>query len=307
MSFLIYTLALLFILFPDTLLAETTRNAGTAQRVQAVNPVATAPSCSFNLRRGWNIRRNPSYQGGGNVCDSTRRLTNGTWGSVTPIGMVGDWVRIAASQCPRSIGYVHKRSFSPTDRRRLDAGQYCREAGVTAFLRAAQAPEVTAPTEPPAQQRGSEVRSLNNRGHEFPLPACLGLKNGGGLGHYGAPRRNGNRRYRHTGCDYYSPQGTAVKSPCSGRIIQSNNGSRAGNTIRLRCDNGDQFTFMHLHNSQPRRRAPVGPVTQGAVIGGVGNTGNARRQAPHLHLEAVIGGRRVDPQSLWDCGGDSGH
>ena len=69
---------------------------------------------------------------------------------------------------------------------------------------------------------------------------------------------------------------------------------------------GDQFKMMHMHSS-PQRAAAGKTISKGSVVGGVGNTGNARRQAAHLHLEAVIDGKRVDPEKMWDCHFNSGH
>ena len=97
-------------------------------------------------------------------------------------------------------------------------------------------------------------------------------------------------------------------SPCDGEVIASASGNRTGNNITIKCKTGETFRYMHLNNSPPKAKAGK-KVKAGTVVGGVGNTGNARRQAPHLHLEyRDKSGRRQDPTvKLWpSCKHDSG-
>lgn len=244
-----------------------------------------APQCVFQARTRFNIREVNSNR----VCDSTASLNDQF---VEVVQVSGSWVQVPNTRCAGGIGRLHRTSFREADWQKIVSGQ-CQQQGAPA------------PTETVGS--GSAVTSNHPDGHEFPLPRCLGLKNRGGQGHFGASRRRGRSRYRHTGCDYYSPQGTEVRSPCTGEVTQSFSGRRSGHTIYIKCDNGDQYRMLHLHATKPRGRHPRGKVQQGTIVGGVGNSGNARRQAPHLHLEAFRGGRRIDPQSVWACGGDSGH
>ena len=60
-----------------------------------------------------------------------------------------------------------------------------------------------------------------------------------------------------------------------------------GLVFRLCGDDGNYYYGAHLSGY-----GPVGPgkVGQGAVLGFVGNTGNARGTSPHLHFEIHPGG-----------------
>lgn len=252
-------------------------------------------TCTVRVTGSYRIRRGPSTRYG--QCGMLKPTSNPNEGTVQVVGMQGNWLQItspATRNCPNGVAYAYRYAFDQEDFARFDNG----ECGIAAMD--------TRRNPQPVPAASNEVKATNNRGHNFPLDRCLGIKNDGGLGHYGAPRRRGSRRYPHTGTDYYAPQGTPARAPCDGTVTSSSYGNVAGNTVILRCNNGDVFKFMHLHSS-PKKAATGSRLSQGAVLGGVGNTGNARGQAPHLHVEAYIGGRRIDPQSLWSCSGDSGH
>lgn len=249
-------------------------------------------TCTLRAEKGYRIRQGSSTRH--STCSSFER---GSSSVATVVGQEGNWIKFTSEEtksCPGGVGYVFYRAFNADDFERYRNGECGRAA-----LDGGRTPVAPAPA-------ASAVDSTNSRGHRFPLDACHGIKNDGGLGHYGAPRRRGSHRYAHTGTDYYAPCGTPARAPCDGRVTGSNYGSVAGNTVIITCNNGDTFKFMHMHARPPKARAGT-TVTSGATIGGVGNTGNASRQACHLHTEAIIGGRRTDPQSLWSCSGDSGH
>lgn len=249
-------------------------------------------TCTLRAERGYRIRQGPTTSQP--TCNSFRR---GSDSVATVVGQDGNWIKFTSEEtrsCPGGVGYAFYLAFNDQDFQRYKNGECGRSA-----LDGGRTPVQPAPTE-------SSVNSTNSRGHTFPLDTCHGIKNDGGLGHYGAPRRRGARRYSHTGTDYYAPCGTPARSPCEGKVTSSNYGDVVGNTVVITCNNGDVFKFMHMHARPPKVRQGT-TVTSGSTIGGVGNTGNARSQACHLHTEAIINGRRTDPQSLWACGGDSGH
>jgi len=300
-----------FIFLAPTLASsqETTQNHSAPIMEDVVQDTAV-DSCRMTVRGSFNIRTEPhlARRGNGrntNVCDSTSRGAQGPWAVVNPLGVTssGSWVKIISSLCPGTTGYVHKNAFRQTDFDALRSGQMCQ----------GQINSSQAAVDSTATPGNSHVPNLpgNTNGHSFPLPRCLGIKNRGGLGHFGAPRKGGRR---HNGCDYYAPHGTPIQSPCTGRVSRSakDHGS-AGNMLVISCHSGEQYTFMHMHDSKPISQLRAGAsITQGAIVGGVSSSGNARRQAPHLHMEVREKfGRRgnrkfIDPQSLWQCGGDSG-
>ncbi len=252
-------------------------------------------TCELTVEKGFNIRKGPSSQNSRcGIFQSTPERPFGSY-KVTIIGVVGNWVQISSEDtknCPGGSGYSYFEVFNQDDFARFRNGECGRSAldgGRTKV----------------AETGTTDVASTNSRGHQFPLDKCLGLKNNGGLGRYGSPRRRGSRRYPHTGTDYYAPRGAPLRSPCEGVVSSSSYGDITGNAIIIKCNNGDSFKFMHMNGQPPKARSGT-RVSSGALVGGVGNSGNARGQSTHVHLEAIINGRRVDPQSLWDCDGDSG-
>jgi murein DD-endopeptidase MepM/ murein hydrolase activator NlpD len=60
----------------------------------------------------------------------------------------------------------------------------------------------------------------------------------------------------------------------------------------LRPSRGEAHYYAHLDTQRVRAGTRV---KAGDVIGTVGNTGNARSTAPHLHFGIYAGGGAVDP------------
>lgn len=100
---------------------------------------------------------------------------------------------------------------------------------------------------------------------------------------YGAPRGGGTRR--HQGVDILSPRGTPVVANVSGSVRRHDN-SLGGISYYLEGVDGNEYYGAHLDSYAGR----TGQVPQGTVIGYVGNTGDARGGATHLHFEIHPGG-----------------
>jgi hypothetical protein len=273
---------------------------------------ARANQCRIRIQRnGYNIRTGAGTRSG--ICGSGTLNIRRSGRDIVGYAAIDSsgrsrrsshWIAVSSNQtrsCPNGIGFVHSSAFSPRSLQsflRNECGSY----------RQASSP-VAQPSRQERVREAGRPRDRSGRDYLFPLSQCLGLKNDGGLGHYGAPRRNGGRRYPHTGVDYYCPFGTPVQSPCDGRVqsvVRSNSG-RAGRRLKVTCNDGNMFYMMHFNNTPAMHRG--GPVRRGDTLGGCGNSGNARRQAPQVHVEFHLGrwGNRRDPQSLWDCRFDSGH
>lgn len=103
----------------------------------------------------------------------------------------------------------------------------------------------------------------------------------------------------HTGTDFPALTGTPVRSVDDGRVSSVKSGGPYGNHILI--DHGRGLSSLYAHLSQVM--AKVGEdVIRGEGIGKVGATGNTT--GPHLHLEARLGGRTVNPEAyLFDDGG----
>jgi len=91
----------------------------------------------------------------------------------------------------------------------------------------------------------------------------------------------------HQGVDYAAPQGTPVVAAGAGVVTIAGPSGEYGIMVELDHSNGVTTRYGHLSKLGPGVR--VGrPVTQGALIGYVGQTGLAT--APHLHYEFRVGG-----------------
>jgi LysM repeat protein len=100
--------------------------------------------------------------------------------------------------------------------------------------------------------------------------------------------REGGRR--HMGVDVFAVRGTPVVAPVAGRL-EYRSGAIGGLAFYLFGVDGVTYYGAHLDT----QTAPVGNLAAGAQIGTVGNTGNARGGATHLHFEIHPAGHAVNP------------
>ena len=100
---------------------------------------------------------------------------------------------------------------------------------------------------------------------------------------FGAPRHYGGW---HKGNDLIAPTGTPVLAVESGRVEHRAN-RIGGNSAYIFADSGNYYYNTHLSAYE---NVGAGWVPAGAVIGYVGDTGNAAG-LPHLHFEYHLGGR----------------
>ena len=115
-----------------------------------------------------------------------------------------------------------------------------------------------------------------------------------GDGQYLAPR-SGHRRHR--GIDLAAPLGSSVRAMQSGTVIDVGRDRGLGRFIELA--HPGHLTSLYAHLATVDVTAGE-RVKQGAVIGTVGKTGNARHRwiQPHLHFEVSRNGQLIDPATL---------
>ncbi|MFR9794224.1 peptidoglycan DD-metalloendopeptidase family protein [Streptomyces sp. MB22_4] len=107
---------------------------------------------------------------------------------------------------------------------------------------------------------------------------------------------------RHTGLDFPAKVGTKVVAVDNGTVSQVTNGGPYGKHVMVNHGGGLQSLYAHM--SAIAAKMGVG-IKQGSRIGSVGATGNVT--GPHLHLEARVNGKSVDPMPYLTGGsGDGG-
>jgi peptidoglycan LD-endopeptidase LytH len=95
-----------------------------------------------------------------------------------------------------------------------------------------------------------------------------------------APRSSGRT---HQGVDIFSRRGTPVLSASEGIVTRIGENGLGGKIVMVTGRGGRAYYYAHLADYAPY--LAVGDfVDQSTVLGFVGNTGNARTTAPHLHF-----------------------
>jgi phage-related protein len=106
---------------------------------------------------------------------------------------------------------------------------------------------------------------------------------------------------RHTGLDFPARTGTKVVAVDNGTVKSATSGGPYGKHVTI--SHGGGLSSLYAHMSAIAARVGMG-IKQGARVGSVGATGNVT--GPHLHLEARVNGRSVDPMKYLTGGGDGG-
>ena len=123
---------------------------------------------------------------------------------------------------------------------------------------------------------GTRLKVPGGRGWGCPVPGSTFMND------WGFSRSGG--RF-HEGTDLFAPRGTPVRAPVSG-TVQQVTGSVGGVQFYMTGDDGIWYLGSHLD-----RPGASGRVSAGTVIGYVGDSGNARGSAPHLHFQIHPGGK----------------
>lgn len=103
----------------------------------------------------------------------------------------------------------------------------------------------------------------------------------------------------HLGTDVFADRGTPVRAPVDG-IARSNEGGLGGLTVKVVMPDGTYFYLAHLSGLVEGFTDGM-PVKTGDIVGYVGDSGNARGGAPHLHIGIYPhGGPPIDPKPILD-------
>ncbi len=140
-------------------------------------------------------------------------------------------------------------------------------------------------------QAGSEIMI---HGFTFPVgePHSFGDS-------FGAPRMAETQyQHAHQGTDIMAPFGTPLFAAERGIITKMGTDVLGGTKIWVKGESGTYYYYAHLRSFGDGMVDGL-VVEAGTVIGYVGDTGNARGGAPHLHFEIhPDGGPAVNPYPL---------
>lgn len=119
------------------------------------------------------------------------------------------------------------------------------------------------------------------------------------LGSYGYSQAFDKRPGGHHGTDIFAPRGSTVVAVASG-MARATEDPKGGHVVYLNADDGARYYYAHLEDwTAPLQVGRTVRVDAGAVLGHVGNTGNAQGTSPHLHFQAWLPAEGlVDPYYL---------
>ena len=101
-------------------------------------------------------------------------------------------------------------------------------------------------------------------------------------------------RGQHRGIDVGAPAASPVRAPTSGDVSFAGTVPHGGRTVTIRTPNGYAVTLVHLGTIATRKGASV---TEGAVVGTIGPSGEAEHDVPYVHLGVRIA---ADPEGYVD-------
>ena len=154
----------------------------------------------------------------------------------------------------------------------------------------------TAPKKP-ASLPNAQVNKLKMMRLDSRLPVPVkGISRNQLRDTWGSARSHGRS---HEGIDIMAERGTKVYSTTEGLVADLRNNNLGGKVIWILGPSGSWHYYAHLDGH--KRGLNVGDyVHKGDLIGYVGNTGNARHTAPHLHYGIYLNGKgrgAVNPYS----------
>lgn len=151
---------------------------------------------------------------------------------------------------------------------------------------------VPTPTAPTAGEAAAATRAEAEYFDAYPLMVPVAGVGPSALRDSFNESRSGGRRHR--ALDIPARRGTAALAVVDGSVLSMRQNALGGTTLYL-VDAQRKFVYYYAHLDRYHDRMSEGiEVRQGDVVGYVGTSGNAPRDFPHLHFQAlrVDAGRR---------------
>jgi murein DD-endopeptidase MepM/ murein hydrolase activator NlpD len=179
----------------------------------------------------------------------------------------------------------------------LPAGSEIVIGGADAFAQASPATETTTipksgPSSKPKPVKKSKKKKKKNNVQPIPKHLHVKLSRKGRVfpvygqayfsDSFGAPRADTGW---HHGIDIFAPIGTPLLAVAKGTVFSVGWNDLGGNRLWLRDTDGNEYYYAHLSAFSPLA-VNGNKVKAGAVLGFVGNSGDAITTPPHLHFEA---------------------
>jgi len=84
----------------------------------------------------------------------------------------------------------------------------------------------------------------------------------------------------HKGIDIFKERGTPVVSSTHGIVVYTHEGGKGGKSVMVL---GPKWRFHYYAHLDKIEATTLQPLKRGAILGTVGDTGNAKGKPPHLH------------------------
>ena len=101
---------------------------------------------------------------------------------------------------------------------------------------------------------------------------------------------------RHEGIDIFAKKGTPIVATTEGIVLRRGENRLGGKVVWVYGPGGQHHYYAHLDRFAGA--APGERVQAGALLGHVGNTGNARTTPPHLHYGIYADAGAINPYPL---------
>ena len=103
----------------------------------------------------------------------------------------------------------------------------------------------------------------------------------------------------HQGTDIFATAGTPVRAPVDG-VMRQSEGPVGGLSVYVTTADGTYYYLAHL-SAYVAGQVTGQSVKRGEIVGYVGDTGNAKGGAPHVHFEVhPKGGGPINPKPILD-------